>query len=185
MLKVWLKLEKAIKAVCVVHSWEMDDFVCEKLIPTDQDQAIIKELKEFYDVFRKPIVQAQADSYPTLYRTIPQIVILRRKLASLGHDNSKSIAKVAAATAYKTIDDYFKKIMAIRALAVAAVLNPRLRLYYFQRLLQDDSTAIRTFTRINNHFKNSYGAYKRQQREVEEAKKLDEEDTYGSNDSLI
>jgi hypothetical protein len=163
----------------------MDDFVCEKLIPTDQDWAIIKELKEFYDVFRKPTVQAQADSYPTLHRTIPQIVILRRKLASLGHDNSKSIAKVAAAAAYKTIDDYFKKIMAIRAPAVAAVLNPRLRLYYFQRLLQDDSTAIRTFTRINNHFKNSYGAYKRQQREVEEAKKLDEEDTYGSNDSLI
>jgi hypothetical protein len=41
------------------------------------------------------------------------------------------MAKVAAAAAYKTIDDYFKKIIAIWALAVAAVLNPRLRLYYF------------------------------------------------------
>jgi hypothetical protein len=95
-------------------------------------------------------------------------------------------SEVWGGRAVKIVDaDYFKKIMAIRAPAVAAVLNPRLRLYYFQRLLQDGSTAIGTFTQINNHFKNSYGAYKRQQKEVEEAKRIGEEDTYGFNDSPI
>jgi hypothetical protein len=80
--------------------------------------------------------------------------------------------------AYKVIDDYFKKIMMIRGPAVAAVINPRLRLHYFQRLLEDDSTTTGIYARIHQHFKNAYGSYKRRQKEVEEAKRVDSDDIY-------
>jgi hypothetical protein len=37
MLKVWLYLEKAIRAVFAVHQCEIDDFVRDKLVLNEQD----------------------------------------------------------------------------------------------------------------------------------------------------
>ena len=186
MLDIFLLLEKAIKAVLLLHRHEIEKFVVDKLLLEEEDQEIIRQAKDFYALFRKPTIEAQADVYPTLYRTIPQLILLRRKLTAIVADDLKPLCKVAAAAAFKLIDDYFKKIMVVRGPAVAGVINPRLKLFYFQWALKDDSIASSstTLNRIKQHFEKTFRAYKRRQRDIEEAKRLDQDDIFMSDPPL-
>jgi len=76
--------------------------------------------------------------------------------------------------------------MVVRGPAVARVINPRLKLFYFQWALEDDSTAgsSTTLNRIKQHFEKTFGAYKRRQRDIEEAKRLNRDDIFMSDPPL-
>jgi hypothetical protein len=67
MLDLWLRFEEQIQQVLVIHRAEIDQFTLDNLILTSEERTTLKEVKEFFSIFRKPTVQAQADEYPTLY----------------------------------------------------------------------------------------------------------------------
>jgi hypothetical protein len=56
ILAIGLDLEKAIRAVLQYQEW--DASVRAKLTPTDEDWDILKEMREFFDIFRKPTIKS-------------------------------------------------------------------------------------------------------------------------------
>ena len=56
MLAIRLDLEKAIRAVLQYQEW--DASVRAKLTPTDEDWDILKEMREFFDIFSKPTIKS-------------------------------------------------------------------------------------------------------------------------------
>ena len=105
-------------------------------------------------IFTKPTVAAQADSYPTLYRTIPQVIAIKRQLQALLVTADRPILKLVAKVGYDVMEKYFKKTLIPRAPSVATVLNPRYKLFYFNKLLENEggSQSIE-YKRIEAHFK--------------------------------
>jgi hypothetical protein len=78
MLSAGLHIKKAIKAVLTAQTW--DKSVKENLTPTEEDWNTLKEMAVFFNIFRRPTVQSQADEYPTLHNTIPNYLHILRQL---------------------------------------------------------------------------------------------------------
>ena len=78
MLSIGLHLKKAISAVLVTQEW--DKSVRANLTLTNADWATLKEMAKFFDLFRKPTIQSQAEQYPTLHNTIPNYLHIMRQL---------------------------------------------------------------------------------------------------------
>jgi hypothetical protein len=79
MLKAGLRLEPALRAILANQQW--DPSVKENLTPDNTDWALLKEMGIFFNIFRAPTVQSQADKYPTLHNTIPNYLHIIRQLA--------------------------------------------------------------------------------------------------------
>ena len=73
-----LKMEKAIRAILMQQEWDLS--VRLHLTPTEKDWALLKEMQIFFDLFRKPAVQSQAEKYPTLHNVIPNYLHILRQL---------------------------------------------------------------------------------------------------------
>jgi hypothetical protein len=78
MLKAIIRIEKPIRAVLQFQNW--DESVRQYLTPTEEDWTIVKQVVIFFDIFRRPTVQSQADKYPTLYNVIPDYLHILRQL---------------------------------------------------------------------------------------------------------
>jgi len=78
LLKAALRMEKPIRAVLMNQEW--DQSVRRHLTPTEEDWDILKEMAVFFDIFRRPTVQSQAENYPTLRNTIPNYLHMIRQL---------------------------------------------------------------------------------------------------------
>jgi hypothetical protein len=78
MNKAMLHLERPIRAVLIRQDW--DESVRENLTLTDADWACLKEMAVFFDIFRKPTIESQAEKYPTLYNAIPNYLHILRML---------------------------------------------------------------------------------------------------------
>lgn len=78
MLKAVLHLEKPIQRVLLNQDW--DESVRTNLTLTDTDWACLKEIAVFFDIFRRPTVQSQAEQYPTLHNAIPNYLYMIRQL---------------------------------------------------------------------------------------------------------
>ena len=68
--------------------------------------------------------------------------------------------KAAAAAVYVVIDDYFKKVLTTRAPAVAAIIDPRIKLYYFKKAFDNNGRIMNPYyKRLSAHFSKVFDAY--------------------------
>jgi hypothetical protein len=85
---------------------------------------------------------------------------------------------------------YFKKTLISRALSVATVFNPRYKLFYFNKLLENEGSAPSIeYKRIEAHFKTPFNAYSGHRTEIRHTKQManmaDVEDLYVADKSTI
>ena len=78
MLDARLHIKKAIIAVLTAQTW--DKSVKQNLILIKEDWNILKEIVVFFNIFKKLIIQSQADEYFTLYNAIPNYLYILRQL---------------------------------------------------------------------------------------------------------
>ena len=78
MIKAMLRIERAIRAV--LREQQQDESVRTYLTLTDTDQECLKEMAIFFDIFRRPTIQSQADIYPTHYNVIMNYLYITRQL---------------------------------------------------------------------------------------------------------
>jgi hypothetical protein len=188
MLEIFLYLEQVVRAVCLIQTSQ--DEITKRLILTDDQWNILCDIKQYFLIFTKLTVAAQADSYPTLYRIIPQVIVIKRQLQALLVTADRPILKLVAKAGYDVMEKYFKKTLISRALSVATVLNPRYKLFYFNKLLENEggSQSIE-YKRIEAHFKTTFNAYSRRRTKMRHAKQMadmaDAEDLYAADESTM
>ena len=58
------------------------------------------------------------------------------------------------------INDYFKKVLTTRALAVIAIIDPRIKLYYFKKAFKNDGRVMNLYyKRLSTHFSKVFNSY--------------------------
>jgi transposase len=82
----------------------------------------------FFDIFRRPTVQAQAKLYPTLHNVLPNYLYMLRQLNVHKAQDDKPSLKAAAKAAHKILSDYYKKALTTRYSFVAIICDPRYKL---------------------------------------------------------
>jgi hypothetical protein len=122
----------------------------------------LKELAVFFDIFRKPIIESQAEKYPTLHNAIPNYLHILRLLDVQQLQNDFPILKQAAKAAHKVMVDYYKKAMDTRHSTVAVTLDPRYKLdllaYLHQATGGVNSPA---YKKAKSHAQHVFSDYKR------------------------
>src|SRR3984885_4843791 len=104
MIKAMLRMERAIRTVLREQQW--DESVRDNLTPTDEDWECLKEMAVFFDIFRRPTMQSQAEKYPTLHDVIPNYLHMMRQLTVWQLQDDKKVLKAAAKAAHKVLKDY-------------------------------------------------------------------------------
>jgi hypothetical protein len=88
------------------------------------------------------------------------------------------------------MEKYFKTTLISRAPCVAMVLNPRYKLFYFNKLLENEggTQSIECKT-IAAHFKPTFNAYSRRRIEIRRARQMadmaDAEDFYTADETAV
>ena len=82
----------------------------------------------FFDIFRRPTVQAQAELYPTLHNVIPNYLYMLRQLNVQKAQDEKPFLKAAAKAAHKILSKYYKKALTTRYSFVIIIYDPRYKL---------------------------------------------------------
>jgi hypothetical protein len=114
----------------------------------------------FFDIFRRPTVQSQADKYPTLYNVIPNYLYMTRQLNVWQLQDDKKVLKVATKATHKVLTDYFKKSMSTRHSFVATICDPRYRLEYYEYLFEAQGGANSTeYKQGKEHFEHVFNDY--------------------------
>jgi hypothetical protein len=160
MLMAALHLEKAIRNVLQAQEWDVS--VRTNLTPTDTDWACLKEMAIFFNIFRKPTVELQAEKYPTLHNAIPNYLHIVRQLNVWQNQNETPILKVAAKASHKVMTDYYNRAMDTRHSSVAVICDPRYKLTLLEYLYQSDGGAqAPMYKKAKAHFQHVYNEYKR------------------------
>jgi hypothetical protein len=160
MLSAGLHIKKAIKAVLTAQTW--DKSVKENLTPTEEDWNTLKEMAVFFNIFRRPTVQSQADEYPTLHNTIPNYLHILRQLNVWQAQDKQPILKLAAKAAYKVIEEYYKEAISSRYSFVAIICDPRYKLKALEFLFNASSGIESTsYKRAKIHFQHTFSQYQK------------------------
>jgi hypothetical protein len=160
MLKAVLHLEKPIQRVLLNQDW--DESVRTNLTLTDTDWACLKEIAVFFDIFRRPTVQSQAEQYPTLHNAIPNYLHMIRQLNVWQNQNQQPILKTAAKAAHKVMAGYYKEAMDTRHSAVAIICDPRYKLDLLDFIYTaDGGINAPMYKKSKAHFQHVYSEYKR------------------------
>jgi hypothetical protein len=116
----------------------------------------------FFDIFRKPTIESQAEKYPTLHNAIPNYLHILRMLDVQQLQNDFSILKQAAKAAHKVMADYYKKAMDTRHSTVAVTLDPRYKLDLLAYLHQaTGGVNSPTYKKAKSHMQHVFSDYKR------------------------
>jgi hypothetical protein len=160
LLKAAIKMERPIRAVLYSQTW--DDSVHQNLTPTDTDWALFRELAIFFNIFRRPTVQSQAERYPTLHNTIPNYLHMIRMLNVWQLQDDKPFLKAAAIAGHTVLTKYYKKALTTRHSFVAIICDPRYKLEVLSYLFEADGgvNAVQ-YKRGKAHFEHVYSDYKR------------------------
>jgi hypothetical protein len=160
MIKTALRMEKPIRAVLLNQEW--DQSVRQKLTPSDDDWKCIKEMAIFFNIFRRPTVQAQAELYPTLHNIIPNYLHMLRQLNVQKAQDDKPLLKAAAKAAYKILSEYYKKALATRHSFVAIICDPRYKLSVLAFMFEAEGGAESVaYKKGKAHFEHVYSQYNR------------------------
>jgi hypothetical protein len=158
MVKAVLRMEQAIRVVLTTQQW--DRSVYRHLTPTDEDWNTLKEMAKFFDIFRRPTVQSQADDYPTLHNTIPNYLQMIRQLNVWQLQDDQPILKIAARAAHKVLADYYKKSMETRHSFVATICDPRYKLRLFAFLFAaEGGVNSSAYKKAKAHFQHVFSDY--------------------------
>jgi hypothetical protein len=160
MIKAMLRIEKAIRVVLIAQYW--DESVRDNLTPTDEDWECLKEMAVFFDIFRRPTIQSQAEQYPTLHNVIPNYLYIIRQLNVWQLQDDKKVLKATAKAAHKVLKDYHEKLIATYYSSVTTIYNPRYKLQYFEFLYesQGGANAI-AVKKAKSHFEHVFSDYNR------------------------
>jgi hypothetical protein len=132
------------------------------LTPTNSDWDTLKEMAVFFNIFRRPTIQSQANEYPTLHNAIPNYLHIQRQLNIWQAQDAQPILKVAAKAAYSIISDYYKKAIATRHSFVAIIADPRYKLEALAYLFEaDGGVDARDYKLAKNHFQHTFSQYKK------------------------
>ena len=183
LLKAALRMEKPIRAVLMNQEW--DQSVRRNLTPSEEDWNILKEMAVFFDIFRRPTVQSQAENYPTLRNTIPNYLHMIRQLNVWQAAVEKPTLKIAAGAAYVVLTEYFKKSMNTRHSFVSTICDPRYKLAVLAFLFDAEGGANSpNYKKGKAHFQHVYSQYSQRARGIAEYKRAQAEraaiDTQGS-----
>jgi hypothetical protein len=160
MIKAMLRMEKAIRAVLTAQHW--DESVRDNLTPTDEDWECLKEMAVFFDIFRRPTIQSQAEQYPTLHNVITNYLHMIRQLNVWQLQDDKKVLKAAAKAAHKVLKEYYDKSMATYHSSVATICDPRYKLQYFEFLYEAQGGANATAVKkAKSHFEHVFSDYNR------------------------
>jgi hypothetical protein len=160
LLQTGLHLERALRAVLLNQTW--DESVREKLSLDNKDWATLREIALFFDLFRKPTVQAQADKYPTLHNVIPNYLHILRQLRVWKLQHQQKILQTAASAAYEVISKYYKTSITTRSAMVALICDPRLKMEILAHLFDaEGGVNAPSYIRARNHFAHTYREYKK------------------------
>jgi len=150
-------MEKAIRAVLLNQEW--DQSVRNKLTPIEEDW---KEIAIFFDIFRRPTIQAQAEFYPTLHNVIPNYLYMLRQLNIHKAQDDKPSLKAAAIAAYKILSDYYKKALTTRHSFVAIICDPRYKLSVLAFMFDaEGGVNSPLYKKGKAHFEHVYSQYNR------------------------
>ena len=107
----------------------------------------------FFNIFRKPTAESQADEYSTLHNAIPNYLYILRQLNVWQAQDAQPILKVAAKAAHTIITDYYKDAISSRHSFVAIICDPRYKLKALEFLF-DTSRGIEStsYKRAKIHF---------------------------------
>lgn len=159
-LKVVLRMEPAIRAVLANQQW--DPSIRLHLTPTDTDWDLLKEMSIFFELFRRPTTQSQAEKYPTLYNVIPNYLHLLRQCNVWQTQNVKPSLKAAAKAAHEKLDEYYKESLLTRPAMVAVICDRRYKLQLLEYLYHAQGGArAPEVKKAKAHFQAVYGQYDR------------------------
>lgn len=170
MMKSFLKLQTPITN-CLLLADDTDP-VKIKLRLTNEEWEALHDIKQFFLYFVKPSVRAQADSYPTLHRTVPQLIALKRQLNGLRETTDRVPLKTACLAAFEVLDKYFREALTSRACAVATIIDPRYKLVFYQNLMEDEANAHRKrviLGKLESHFQKVYNQYETRKAAIDRA----------------
>lgn len=171
MLTTALKMEKPIRAVLLNQEW--DPSVRANLTPTDEDWALLKEMSVFFDIFRRPTVQSQADKYPTLHNTIPDYLHILRQLNVWQLQNQQPSLKNAAKASHKILLEYYKKSLETRHSFVATICDPRYKLNLLEYIYDaNGGTNSTAYKKAKSHFEHVWGQYNRRAIQMKERERV-------------
>jgi hypothetical protein len=91
---------------------------------TEDNWRLLKEIAIFFQIFSRPTVQSQAETYATLHNVIPNYLHILRQLNMWQLRDNRPYLKLAASAAHKILFEYFKKSMATRHSFVAMICDP-------------------------------------------------------------
>lgn len=167
MIKAMLRMERAIRTVLREQQW--DESVRENLTLTDADWECLKEMAVFFDIFRRPTVQSQAEQYPTLHNVIPNYLHMIRQLNVWQLQDDKRVLKAAAKAAHVILIDYYQKSMSTRHSFVATICDPRYKLEYYEFLFEGQGGANSPQAKkAKAHFEHVFSDYKRRAVRIKE-----------------
>jgi hypothetical protein len=131
-------------------------------MPSDDNWKYIKEIAIFFNIFRRPTVQAQAELYPTLHNVIPNYLHMLRQLNIYKEQDDKPSLKAAAKAAYKILSDYYKKALATRHSFVAIICDPRYKLSVLAFMFDaEGGVESLLYKKGKAHFEHVYSQYNR------------------------
>jgi hypothetical protein len=178
MMESFLKLQAPITAFLNIAA--PTDPVKAKLALSPGEWSAIHEIKTFFLIFVQPSVRAQADTYPTLHRTIPQIIAIKRQLDGLRAITDRPQLKAACVAAFDKLDKYFREAMTTRACSVSTIIDPRYKLVFYQKILENEPPARRLtlLGKIEGHFQTVYNRYETRKSAIDRATREIEQDQH-------
>jgi hypothetical protein len=154
----FLTLKEPIEAV---YATQQLDASIKVFSLTEDDWALLQEVRDFLKIFERCTKEMQADDYPTLHRVIPHYFRMMEKLSVIKTEGTNQAIKSAASAAYSTLSDYYGKTKDIAAPYVATICDPRYKMKAFEWLWRDEGNASAAVRRARGHFKITYDKYKK------------------------
>jgi len=114
----------------------------------------------FFNIFRKPTIEAQAEDYPTLHNAISNYLYILRQLKVWEAQDNTPVLQAAAKAAHSVIMEYYNKAIATRHSFVAILCDPRYKLsalkYLFDAQGEKDAPG---YTKAKAHFQHTFSQY--------------------------
>jgi hypothetical protein len=116
----------------------------------------------FFDIFRRPTVQSQAEKYPTLHNFIANYLYMLRQLNIWQIQDDQPSLKIAAKAAHKVLSEYYKKTLATRHSFVAIICDPRYKLSLLAFMFDaEGGIDAPLYKKGKAHFEHVYSQYNR------------------------
>lgn len=160
LLQSALHMEDAIRAVLSTQKW--DKSVRDHLTPSPDDWKLLKEMAIFFNLFRRPTVESQAEKYPTLHNTIPNYLLIMRQLNIWKDQDDELTLQSAAFATSKVITQYYNTAIKSRHSFVAIICDPRFKLASIAYLFKaDGGSQSSVYNLAKAHFFTTYSQYQR------------------------